>query len=140
MKTVPIDRHPWSTKYERGRNMTPDAFWLEVIAYRLWCEENLVVTQKLVKDDNSKPILFDVHKPRAMSTMGFCVFTVITQGYCEILLARPELATLADIADTLFRSQVFEGPAVDLFNPAFISKFLGLAARKELEGPNGQPL
>ena len=140
MKTVPIDRHPWSTKYERVRNMTPDAFWTEVIAYRLWCEENLVVAQKLVKDENSKPVLFDVYKPRAMSTMGFCVFAVITQGDWEILRARPDIAPLADIAETLFRSQVFEGAAVDLFNPAFISKFLGLAERKVLEGPNGQPL
>lgn len=140
MKTIPIDRHPWDTKYERVYTMTPSSFWLEVVEYRNWCETNPILTTKVVKDDQSRPMLFDVPKPRAMSTMGFCVFAVITQGDWEILRSRPEIAPLADIAETLFRSQVFEGAAVDLFNPAFISKFLGFAERKVLEGPDGQPL
>lgn len=140
MKAVPLDRHPWSTKYERVRGMIPEEFWLEVVAYRQWCEDTPIMTNKLVKDAESNPVLFEVPKARPMSTMGFCVFAVITQGDWEILKARPDIRPLAEIAESMFWSQLFEGAAIELFNPNLISKFLGLAERREITGSDGQPL
>lgn len=120
--------------------MTAEDLWLEVIAYRQWIIDNPVITTKVVKDSEGNVMLFEHPKPRAMSTMGFCVFAAITQGDWEIFRKRASLTEMVELAEGLFRSHVFEGAAVDLFNPTFIAKHLGLAERRELTGADGKPL
>ena len=120
--------------------MTPDALFAEVMRYRNWCVENAIVTTKVVSSKDHGPFLLDHPKPRAMSTMGCCVFMVITQGDWARMRSVEELNPVILMAEEAFRAQNFEGAAIDLFNSTFIARHLGMAEKRELLGPGGNAL
>jgi hypothetical protein len=126
----------WRQRYSHGRSPkfeTADAIWQACVEYFDWVEANPLHSAETVKFQGEARIV-KVPKLRAMTIEGMCLFIGITHQTWTQYRARDEgFAEVTSQADSIIRTQKFEGAAADLFNANIIARDLGLADRQKTE-------
>jgi hypothetical protein len=78
-----------------------------------------------------------IPKLRAMTVQGLCVFLDVSKSTWEHYRARPELEDVCARAESVIRTQKFEGAAANIFNARLISRDLGLGEGAREAWPPG---
>jgi hypothetical protein len=139
---APAGNRFWEARSSHGRKPVfpiPEALWEAAQEYFAWVEENPLYEAKAFAYQGEVTIK-DVHKMRAMTIGGLCIFLDISrQAWGEYCTREGFGDTTANIQEVI-RTQKFEGASADLLNANIIARDLGLADKTELTGEGGKPL
>jgi uncharacterized protein (UPF0276 family) len=116
--------HGAPRKYE-----DPEALWDDCVKYFEWVEENPFKVQI-----NTKQGLARIEKIRPMTIGGLCLFLGIDHSTWGKWRDRDDLSQITARVDTIIYEQKFAGAASDQFNANIISRDLGLADKRSVEG------
>ena len=81
-----------------------------------------------------------VTRPRAFTWEGVALYLGMSGYVLAQYRKRPEFIDLMNWAESVIRTQKFELAAVNIFNPNFIARDLGMSEKQEVTGKDGEPL
>lgn len=128
----------WEARSSHGRKpifKDPQALHDACLQYFDWNTDNPLISIELVKyQGEAKQV--EVPKLRAMTMIGLYQFIDIDQPTWGNYKAKPDfLITCLWAEDIIYRQKV-EGASVDLLNPNFIGKLIGLTDKSEVINKN----
>lgn len=123
----------WEARSSHGRNpkfATAPDLWEACVEYFQWVEDNplgeAIVYQGELNKDQAKPLM------RAMTLDGLCIFLDITdQTWYNYKERGADFLEVIAKAESIIRTQKFQGAAAGLFNANIISRDLGLSDKSE---------
>lgn len=125
----------WKARSKHGRNpifSSPDDLWNACCDYFEWTEDHPLQEEKLFAYQG-EVTRATVHKMRAMTIEGLCLFLDITHETWTNYKKREDFFGVTTRAEAVIRVQKFQGAAADLLNPNIIARDLGLKDRTENE-------
>lgn len=133
----------WTSRLQRGPAGKKIGSVEELFAiareYFDWCHSNPLEEEKafFYKGEVSKD---SVHKMRAFTVQGFCIFAGISTETYRNYRKSPDLKEAVEVIDSIMYTQKFEGAAAGMLNPVIIARDLGLAEKTEVSGNEGGPI
>jgi len=107
----------------------PDVLWADCAKYFEWVDANPFKVQI-----NTKQGLTRIEKIRPMTIGGLCLFLGIDETTWRKWRDREDLSPITARVDAIIYEQKFAGAASDQFNANIISRDLGLADKRSVEG------
>ena len=118
----------------------PEILWASCLEYLEWNEANPLWEMKAFAHQGIV-VQEPMPKMRAMTIGAMCVFLDIThETWITWRQTRPDLQPVIKQVEAIIYAQKFEGASADLLNAAIIARELGLADKREVSGPDGEPL
>jgi len=135
---APIGNKFWECRAEHGRDRIlsdPEALREDCIGYFEWVEDNPLMEAKPFSYQGQGWIE-SVPKMRAMTIEGLCLHLGIGYSTWRDYATRDDRKDFLEVitwAESVIRSQKFEGAAADLLNPNIIARDLGLKESSSVE-------
>ena len=108
--------------------------------YFEWARDNPLYEAKTSAYEGEVSIS-KVPKLRVLTIIGLCNYCGIHTGtWRRIKLDRADLLEAMLMVESYIYQHKFEGAAVNLLNPVFIGRAIGLTEKTEITGPGGGPL
>ena len=114
----------------------PEDLWDDAKAYFMWCEKNPHKELRLSPRRNGRPYREYVDHPRAFTAAGLAAFCGFKSSSIKVWLENED-HLLHDVAckiADIMHEQKFTYAAVGLMNAQLVSRDLGLADKREVEG------
>mgnify|MGYP000032381975 CR=1 FL=1 len=122
-------------KYKNSREL-----WKAIVSYFEWVENNPLVEQKCLVVDKTIEFV-EVDKVRATSVAALCRHLGIwVSNWHKWKAMEDDYRMVCVTAEEMIRDQKFTCAAANLLNSTLISRDLGLADKRELSGPEGNPI
>lgn len=126
----------WEARSSHGRSPKfndPSEFWDACVEYFEWVDDNPLQEEKAFHAQGvvTKTTL---HKMRAMTIEGLCIFLDIGQSTLSDYRAKDDFSAVIRRVEEIIRTQKFSGAAADLLNPNIIARDLGLKDAQEHSG------
>lgn len=127
----------WKTRSKHGKDKifaTPEIMWEAACEYFAWCDESPLYSTEW-KDGAKRQIPYK----RPYTLMGLCIFWGVSTGFLRAFKAdetriTPDYLTVIHAIEDIVYTQKFDGAAVGQFNANIISRDLGLADKKDVQG------
>jgi hypothetical protein len=114
------------------RYETAEALWADIASYFEFVDQNPIWISELTRSKEGAELV-SVPKTRPYTLIGLCSFLGITdQTWYNWLEERPDLLECLTRADRIIRDQKFQGASVEVFNPGFIARDLGMVDRRDV--------
>lgn len=130
------DFHKWiPNPFGKPPKYTPEEMWAKAVEYFTWVQEHPLLAAKWEKGQ-----LLAEPRMRAMTEASFCMFAGMSMEVFrrykigKVGKLKPQYQVVANLIADRIRSQKFEGASADLLNANIISRDLGLADKKQIEG------
>lgn len=129
----------WKLRSKHGRDKlfsTPELLWEAACEYFDWCDKKPWKKSEALKSGDKSGKLIKVPTQRPYSLSGLCLYLGCNQAYFRQFNDRcgEDFSTIITRIEEIIETQQFEGAVVGAFNANIISRKLGLADKKELEG------
>lgn len=126
-------KHGPNPKYPKGKKGS-DALWGDCVGYFEWVGNNPLISAETVKFQGTGAVM-EVPFRRAMTIAGLCLYLGCTEEtWGQWRASRTDLSEVITRAETVIRTQKFEGAAAGLFNPNIIARDLGLSDKQDIRG------
>jgi len=119
------------------KKYNPKSLWAAAERYFAWCDENPWIIKEAIKGGTSAGEIVDVPTQRPYSVEALCRFLNISIQTFENYSKREGYETFFEVCShirAVIDNQYFEGGMVGVFNANIVTRKLGLADKKELEG------
>ena len=134
----------WKARSSHGNKpifATPEDLTEACSEYFQWVHENPFEVVKPV-NNNGEQLDLTEQKLRAMTLSGLRIFLDISEATWRLYREREDFMRVCETVENIIREQKFTGAAAGLFNPAIISRDLGLTDKTSNEhtGAGGGPI
>lgn len=152
---APLGNKFWLARTTKGppkKFADPKRLWDACVEYFEWAHSNPLQEDRVMTVSNGGNLGSSiehemVHHMRPFTIMGLCNFLDIVEstwrGWRNVAQmdgGDKDLLSVITRAEQIIKQQKFDGAAANLLNPVIIARDLGLADKKEVSGPDGEPL